>query len=136
VAGRRGAVPARWLTPAAALGAPPTGTTSYMLHGLLFAHPLDYTKIEGESNSLEVVNIFLGQDLTWNDASAVYAEIVTCAGVIGKVEFNHCGRNLNKVTHSPARECFISKVSCSWIDEPPSYMLQSLLNDITLVDNQ
>jgi hypothetical protein len=45
----------------------------------------------------------------WNDATAVYAEIVTYAGATGKVEFNHCERDLNMVAHSLARECFISK---------------------------
>jgi hypothetical protein len=49
----------------------------------------------------------------WNDAPAVYAEIVTCARATGKVEFNHCERDLNMVAHSLAREYFISKVSCN-----------------------
>jgi hypothetical protein len=94
-----------------------------LLSCLLFAHSLGYTEIEAESDSLEVVNICSGQEHMWNDSTAVYAKIVTCAGAIGKVEFNHCARDFNMVAHILARECSISKASCNWVDEPPDFIL-------------
>jgi hypothetical protein len=65
------------------------------------------TEIEAESDSLEVVDICPGQDCMLNDATVAYAEIVTFAGAIGKVELNYCGRDLNKVAHSLAKEIFL-----------------------------
>jgi hypothetical protein len=32
-----------------------------------------------------------------------------------------------------ARNCFNSSNSCTWVDEPPSFILQLLLDDVTLV---
>lgn len=86
-----------------------------------------------ESDSLEVINLCSGNERIWNMATAVYADIIMKAGVIGDVEFNHCGRDNNKVAHSLARECFNSKLSCNWVDEPPSFLLQPLLNDVTIL---
>ena len=45
----------------------------------------------------------------WNEATAIFAEIISHAGAIGNVEFNHCGRDLNKAAHVIARECFLLK---------------------------
>jgi hypothetical protein len=56
-----------------------------------------------------------------------------CAGAIGRVEFNHYGRDLNKVAHSLARECFISKTTCNWVDEPPSFIPDRLVNDVMIL---
>jgi hypothetical protein len=71
-----------------------------MLHGILFAHLLSFQDIMAESDSLEVINMCSGQDRIWNDATAIYVEIMTGAEAIRRVEFNHCGRDLNKVAHS------------------------------------
>jgi ribonuclease HI len=104
-----------------------------MLHGLLFAHSLGYHDIVAESDSLEVINLCSGEDRIWNEATAVYADILSCVGAIGKVEFIHCVRDLNKVAHSLARDCYNSRVTCNWVDEPPSFILDSLLNDVMIL---
>jgi hypothetical protein len=41
------------------------------------------------------------------------------AGLIGEVEFNHCGRELNKVAYDIARDSFLSKTNYNWVDEHP-----------------
>ena len=35
-----------------------------------------------------------------------------------------------------AREAISSKLSCIWVDEPPSFILESLINDVTMFANQ
>jgi ribonuclease HI len=102
-----------------------------MLHGLTLANSLGYTNIEAESDSLEVVNLCSGADRIWNDATAIYADIFSQAVSIGKIEFMHCGRDTNKVAHELARSCFMSSTGCNWVDEPPSFLLEKLLNDVT-----
>jgi hypothetical protein len=38
--------------------------------------------------------------------------------------------------HEIARRCFISKQSCIWVNEPPSFLLEFLMNDATVLMNQ
>jgi hypothetical protein len=74
-----------------------------------------------------------GEERIWNEATTVYADILEQASQIGKVEFTHCGRDLNSVAHELARFCFSSGNSCIWVDEPPSFILDKLLNDVTIL---
>jgi hypothetical protein len=64
---------------------------------------------------------------------AIHADILVQAGGIGKVEFMHCGRDANKAAHEIARNRLNSSISCNWVVEPPSFILQILLNDVTIV---
>jgi ribonuclease HI len=104
-----------------------------MLHGLNFANSLGYSEVEAESDSLEVVQLCSGEDRIWNGSIAIYANIIDQAGGIGKVEFKHCRRKANKIAHDIARNCFNSTNSCTWVDEPPSFILQLLLDDVTVL---
>ena len=58
-----------------------------------------YQSNETESESLEVIQLCSGQERFWNEATAVYAEIMVAAGSVGTVLFSHCGRDLNEVAH-------------------------------------
>jgi hypothetical protein len=40
-------------------------------------------------------------------------------------------REANKVAHLLARESFSRKILCNWVDEPPDFILDELLNDVT-----
>ena len=42
----------------------------------------------------------------------------------------------NKVAHEIARVAIQSKLSCNWVDEPPSFILASLVNDVMLFEDQ
>jgi ribonuclease HI len=104
-----------------------------VLHGLMFANSLGCNVIEAESDSLEVIQLCSGQDRIWNESTAIYADILSTAGMIGKVTFSHCGRESNIVAHELASHSFNSASSCNWVDEPPSFIRQSLLNDVTIL---
>jgi hypothetical protein len=56
--------------------------------------------------------------------------------VIGSVFFNHRLREANSVAHSLAKKCFLIKYSSFWVDEPPRFLLDNLLNDFICVDHQ
>jgi hypothetical protein len=45
-------------------------------------------------------------------------------------------RETNKVAHSLASFGFSNKFDCNWVDEPPSVILDDLLNDVIFVGNQ
>jgi hypothetical protein len=104
-----------------------------MRNGLSLASSLGYKAIEAESDSIEVIQICSGEVRMWNEATTIYSEILSHAGIIGKVDFMHCGRDSNYAAHYIARECFNSKVGCNWADEPPSFLAQTLLNDVTVI---
>jgi ribonuclease HI len=104
-----------------------------MKEGLRLAHEKGCDKIIAESDSMETI-----ESCTWvhqwsSEASAVYADCVDLAVSIGEVSFRHCLREANMVAHSLAHECFKIQLDCNWVDEPPSFILQPLLNDVTIL---
>jgi ribonuclease HI len=104
-----------------------------ILHGLQLATNMGFTKVEAESDALEVIHMCAGDERIWNDATAIYAQIITIASSIGEVEFLHCNRELNSIAHLIASNSLSSRTSCSWVEEPPSFILQPLLDDVTIM---
>jgi hypothetical protein len=104
-----------------------------MLHGLTLANSLGYSNVEAESDSLEVIQICEGMERIWNDATVIYADILNQAGSTGKVVFSYCGRDTNAAAHELARNYFTSTIFCNWVDKPPSFLLDVLLNDVTVL---
>jgi hypothetical protein len=51
--------------------------------------------------------------------------------LIGNVQFKYCSREANGVADELVRFCFSSKNSCNWVDEPPSFLLDTVINDVT-----
>jgi ribonuclease HI len=84
-----------------------------MLNGLKLAKNLGFSMVEAESDSLEVFQYFLGEEEIWNEATAIYAEIMLVAGSIGVVEFGHCRREMNKVAHDIARHSYNLNSGCN-----------------------
>jgi hypothetical protein len=104
-----------------------------MMHGLSLVNQIGCNAVEAESNSMEVIQIYGGENRMWNEATAIYADILAQAANIGKVVFMHCGRDTNLVAHELARDSFSRKSCCNWVDEPPSFLLPALLNDVTVL---
>lgn len=105
-----------------------------MKEGLALANRFGCNDVVAESDSLEVIEACSGQEAWWGDSSAVFADCVDLAAQIGRVSFNHCRREANEVAHELARLCFVDIRSCNWVDEPPSFILGKLINDVTIVD--
>ena len=104
-----------------------------MRDGLEMANSRGCVSIVAESDCLEVIQYLSGDSQMWNEATAIYADSISIAGLIGTVEFNHCQRDVNKVAHEIARSSFESSSSCNWVDEPPSFLSQFLPDDVTIL---
>ena len=104
-----------------------------MLHGLQLANNLGYNRIQAESDNLEVIQLCSGEERFWNEATTVYTDIIAVAASIGNVSFSHCKRVVNEVAHELGKVCFTDKTSCIWDDEPPRFLLDKLLNDVTMI---
>jgi hypothetical protein len=103
-----------------------------MREGLALACRLGCQAIVVESDSLETINSCTGVDTWWSESAAIFADIVDLASNIDKLEFKHIPREANMVAHEIARNCFVQKVNCNWDDDPPSFLLSSLINDVTM----
>jgi hypothetical protein len=104
-----------------------------MQYGLELANSIGRGAIEVESDALEVIQYCTGEERMWNKATAIYANCLSTAGSIGKVDFVYCLRDCNKAAHSIARYCFNLKNSCNWVDDPPSFIAQTLIDDVTII---
>jgi hypothetical protein len=104
-----------------------------MREGLELANRMSSSRVQAESDSTDIIDACKGDERWWNEASAVFADCVDLATSIGDVSFSHCPREANGVAHELARFCYSNCLSCNWIDEPPRFLLDSLLNDVTVL---
>jgi ribonuclease HI len=104
-----------------------------MKEGIGLAHRMGCSRVVAESDSLEVIQACNGEQRWWNEASAIFADCVDAAINLDSISFTHCPRESNEVAHSLARFCFDVKSDCTWVDEPPSFLLQPLLDDVTIL---
>jgi ribonuclease HI len=104
-----------------------------MRRGLSLVNQIGCNSVEAESDSIEVIQICKGENRMWNEATAIYSDILAQAASIGSVDFSHCRRDTNTVAHDLARDSFISRSSCIWVDDPPSFILPTLLFDVTVL---
>jgi hypothetical protein len=104
-----------------------------MKDGLNLANQLGCSRVEAESDSLETIEGCIGGDTWWSENSAIFADCLDIRAGFDDVKFKHCSREANKVADEIARLCFQSGNSCNWIDEPPSFILQTLIDDVTII---
>ena len=103
-----------------------------MREGLELASRLGCNTLIAESDSMETIEACSGLQTWWTENAAVYADCVDLASSVRTIRFNHCLRDANTVVHELARDSFLNKSSCNWDDDPPSFLLNSLTNDVTL----
>jgi ribonuclease HI len=101
--------------------------------GLALADRLGCNSIIAESDSVETIEACSGDLRWWNESAAIFADCVDLTTAIGDVKFQHCPREANKVAHELARVSFSSSSSCNWDDDPPSFLLPYLLDDVTIL---
>jgi hypothetical protein len=81
--------------------------------GLILSKELGCNRVLGESDSSETIDAISGNQQWCNDSTAIFADCVDIVDSIGSVSFSHCLREANKVAHSLAKECFLSKLNCN-----------------------
>lgn len=101
-------------------------------HGLLLAQQLGITKVVSESDCMEVINTMNNGGFTASGAAAIYSDCLVLAIRYNSVSFVHCPREANSVSHELAREA-ASDQPALWVDEPPAYVVQGLVDDVTLL---
>jgi hypothetical protein len=62
--------------------------------------------------------------------------IVFFYGGIWTQSIERCDQEANMAAHNLARVVLSFKESCIWVDEPPHFIIETLVNDVTMFDNQ
>ena len=103
-----------------------------MKEGLALANRMGYNVVQAESDSTDVIDACTGGERWWNDSAAIFADCVDYVASIGTVSFQHCPREANAVAHELARVCYTDKSSCNWDDDPSSFIIGKLVNDVII----
>jgi hypothetical protein len=83
---------------------------------------------------MEVVDIMGDGGFTANSAVAIYDECNTIWLGFQEISIEHCERETNQVAHELAKRAMISKNYCIWDDDPSSFIVDLLSNDVTILD--
>jgi hypothetical protein len=104
-----------------------------MKEGLTLAVNMGCNSIIAESHSLVTVEACTGKEMLWTTPAAIYADCIDISATIGFVRFCHCPREANQVAHEIAKFSSLNSLSCNWVDEPPSIILDRLVNDVIVL---
>jgi ribonuclease HI len=102
--------------------------------GLMLAQHIGANRIIVQSDCMEVVEIMKNEGFTANLATTIYDDCNIVWSGFQEISIEHLNREANQVAHELARQAMISKVNCIWDDDPPSFIVQLLANDVTIFD--
>ena len=100
--------------------------------GLQLVETLGCRPVLVESDSLQLVGAFNGVVEIWSPYTAIVMDCFQIATRIGQVKVQFCPREANMVAHKIAREVYNSNLDLFWDDNPPSFIIPDVLNDVTL----
>jgi ribonuclease HI len=104
--------------------------TYALREGLRLAQQLGCSTVIVKSDCLEVGN-FLAM------ASApIFYECYNLWREFAEISIEHCDKESNQVAHELARQAFMSKASCIWVDEPPNCIIPLISNDVTMFSDE
>lgn len=85
-----------------------------------------------ESDSMQLVVAFNNRIEIWSPYTAVLMECFQIASRIGQLKIQHCPREANTVAHEIARNVFDSNTNVYWDDDPPSFIVSDVMNDVSV----
>lgn len=104
--------------------------------GLLLAQQIGCSRVEFQSDCMEVVTTMQEGGFSATAAVAIYDECSQYWKDFLSISISHCIRDSNVVAHELARQALIGKNSFVWIDDPPAFIPQLLVNDVTIFSNE
>ena len=97
--------------------------TYALREGLRLAQQLGCSTIIVQSDCLEVVQSIQDGNFSAMASAPILDECDNLWREFTKISTEHCDRESNQVAHELARQGFMSKVSCIWVDEPPNCII-------------
>lgn len=104
--------------------------------GLLLEQLIGAQRLIFQTDCMEVVDTMKNGGFSATAATTIYDECIAMWRDLVAVHIQHCNRAANQVAHELARIALSLKNSCIWLDEPPTFILEHLVNDVTCLSNQ
>jgi ribonuclease HI len=104
--------------------------------GLLLAQQIACSRVEFQSDCMEVVTTMQRGGFSATAAGAIYDECYQYWEDFHSISISHYSRDCNVVARELARQALIGKNSLVWIDEPPAFIRQLHVNDVTILSNE
>uniref|UniRef100_A0ACD5Y819 Uncharacterized protein n=1 Tax=Avena sativa TaxID=4498 RepID=A0ACD5Y819_AVESA len=101
--------------------------------GLSLAQLLGGNKFIIQSDNALVIETIEAGGFSATSSAAIFDDCRILSSGFREILFEKCQRKANGVAHELARHSFLTHSDCIWDDEPPSFLLPSIINDVTLV---
>ena len=102
--------------------------------GLMLAQYIGCNRLIVQSDCMEVVQTMENGGFSATSAATLYDESKIIWNGFQDISIEHCSREVNQVAHNLAKRAMQLKQTCTWVDEPPSFILQFLANDVMLLN--
>jgi ribonuclease HI len=104
--------------------------------GLTLAQQVGCSRLLIQSDCAEVVETIKQGGLSATASVPIYDECAQLWQEFVSISIEHCNREANSVADKIARMTMESKLSCNWVNEPPSDILEALVNDVMMFQDQ
>jgi ribonuclease HI len=111
----------------------PTAEAMALRDGLKLAVQIGCNRIIIQSDCMQVVSTMEEGGFSASTAAPIYDECSLLWRDFSSISIEHCNREINMVAHALAKNAVSSKSSCNWADEPPSFLIAILANDVSLM---
>ena len=108
-----------------------TAEAQAVLDGIHLANQIGCQKLVIQSDCAGVIDTLLEGGFSATVAAPIFEDIRIQASSFDKILFMHCPRKANRVAHTLAHECRLD--SCVWADDPPSFILPLLIDDVSMI---
>lgn len=102
--------------------------------GLMLAQYIGCNRLIVQSDCMEVVQMMDNGGFSATLAAALYDECNIIWSGFQDISIEHCSREVNQVAQNLAKRAMQLKQTCTYVDEPPSFILDLLTNDVTILN--
>ncbi|KAK1662852.1 hypothetical protein QYE76_051011 [Lolium multiflorum] len=101
--------------------------------GLSLAQQIGIHNFTIQTDCCQVVETMKNGGFSATSSVAIFDDCSILWSGFGNVHIEYCNRNANQVAHELAKSSFSSGNTCTWVDEPPRFILSKLVNDVTIL---
>jgi ribonuclease HI len=100
--------------------------------GLVLAQRIGCNNFTCQTDCVQVVDTMKNGGFSATAAATIYDDSIILWSGFGSVDLVSCNREANQVAHELASDAFRTNNSCTWVDEPPRFILSKLTNDVSI----
>jgi hypothetical protein len=97
--------------------------------GLTLAQRIGANNFIIQTDCVQVVDTMKQGGFSATSSAAIYDDCIIMWSGFGAVSVEFCNREANHVAHELAKISVSSSSTCTWVDEPPRFILSKFVND-------